>query len=354
MKLLEAQRIAVRLGKAWTSFRKNSGQIYVEARVPQYRSLWRAAAESIGATFTEISEDLWEIEKDGRSTRVLNYLVEFDTPVMLNTVASKPFVKRLLSENGVPVPDGDLFTLGELGKAYDFLASHPDGCVVKPANATSAGRGITTHLVSRRALRKAAVLASLYGRHLMVEAHVKGETCRGLVLNGRMIHAVRRSGPRLLGDGSSTVRDIIEKHNGLAADNGAQAIPVDIDCLFTLSYQDLTLDTVPGANVEFVARSSTDTHRKGVEVRTAYNEDITNRVGAGFRRVVERVGQLLGAEFVGVDLITQDIGADLETSGGAVLEVNATPGLHHHYDSSKEPYPQAAVDVLKALLNRAR
>jgi cyanophycin synthetase len=353
MKLIEAQRIAVRLGKLWSSFRKNSGQIYVEARVPQYRSLWRAAAEAIGATFTEISKDLWEIEKDGRSTRVLNYLVEFDTPVILNAVASKPLVKRLLSESGIPVPAGALFTLDELDKAYDFLAQHADGCVVKPANATSAGRGVTTNLRSRRSLRKAAVLASLYDRHLMVEEQVKGETCRGLVLNGRMIHAVRRSGPRLRGDGRTTVRDIITKHNEPTSTNGTR-IPIDDDCLITLGYQDLAPDAVPAENLEFVVRSSTDTERKGVEVRTVYNEDITDRVGQGFRHTVEKVAQLLGAEFIGVDLVTRDIAVDLESCGGAVLEVNATPGLHHHYDSSKERYPKPAVEVLKALLNRAR
>jgi cyanophycin synthetase len=134
--------------------------------------------------------------------------------------------------------------------------------------------------------------------------------------------------------------------------NSAQACDIDADCLFTLGYQNLTPDTVPGDDEEFVVRSGGDPHLKGVEVRTVYNEDITERVGDDFRRVVERVAELLEAEFIGVDLVTADITADLAACGGAVLEVNTTPGMHHHYDSKKEPCPRVAVEVLKALLDK--
>lgn len=351
--LIEAQRIAFRLGKLWSSFRNSSGEIYVQARVPEYRRMWSAAAEAVGATFSEVSDDLWEISKNGHSTRILNFMVEFDNPVTMGLVASKPSVKRLLAANGVPVPPGDLFSLADLPNAYEFFERHREGCVVKPANDTSAGRGITTHLTTRQGVRRAAILASLYDRTMMIEEQVKGETCRGLVLRGRMIHAVRRSGPRLQGDGSSTVRALIAKHNTGLGGNSEKRIIADTDCQFTLRYQNLTPESVPAAGAEFVVRSGGDAHRKGVEVRTVYNEDITDRVGSGFRRVVERVAELLGAEFIGVDLVTRDITVDLESCGGAVLEVNATPGMHHHYDAATERYPKPAVDVLNALLGNS-
>jgi cyanophycin synthetase len=39
----------------------------------------------------------------------------------------------------------------------------------------------------------------------------------------------------------------------------------------------------------------------------------------------------LGLRLAGVDLITPDVGRPLAAAGGAVIEVNGTPGLHYHY-----------------------
>jgi cyanophycin synthetase len=350
MILLKLERWLMRFGRLWSTVFGRSGQIYVEARFREYHTLWRAAAEEIGATFTNISDYIWEVSKDGSSTRIFNYIVEFDNPVTLNLVGSKPVVKQMLAGRGIPVPAGDVFKLTELDKANRFLDEHPGGCVVKPANFTSAGRGVTTHIKTRRQLRRAAILASLYDWDIMIEAQITGESCRGLVLNGRMVHAVRRRGLRLHGDGNATIRELMEKYNASLTDSAEQAIEIDDDCLFTLHYQQLTPDSVPEDGAEFVVHSVGESHRRGVEVRTVYNEDITESVGPGFRRVVEDVAQLLGAEFVGVDLITRDITADLEACGGAVLEINTTPGLHHHYNSKTELYPAVAAEVLTALL----
>ena len=59
-------------------------------------------------------------------------------------------------------------------------------------------------------MRRAGILASLYDRELLIEAQVPGESYRLLVLEGRMVDAVCRRGPRLEGDGVSRIRSLIE------------------------------------------------------------------------------------------------------------------------------------------------
>jgi glutathione synthase/RimK-type ligase-like ATP-grasp enzyme len=39
----------------------------------------------------------------------------------------------------------------------------------------------------------------------------------------------------------------------------------------------------------------------------------------------------VGTRLAGIDVITTDPGVPLGESGGVILEVNATPGYHHHY-----------------------
>lgn len=347
MSVVKLQRAALRCRRLASQLLGRSGETYVESRVSQYRRIWGDAAESIGATLTEVSDGVWDIGRNGHATRVINYLVSLDDPVTLELTGNKPLVKRLLAEGGVPVPDGEVFRIHDLDKAYRFLGGHRAGCVIKPAHGTSAGRGITTHLTAQRQIKRAALLASLYDSTIMIEEMAEGETCRGLVLEGRLISAVRRRGIRLCGDGRSTVRGLIAAHNAHAASANGTELPIDEDCLFALSWQGLTLDAVPDDR-EIVVRSGGDPGRRGVEVRTVYNEDITDQVGDDFRRIVERSATIVGGDFLGVDLVSPD----LSGSRARVLEVNATPGMHHHYFPQNEPYSKAAAEVLEALLRK--
>ena len=129
-------------------------------------------------------------------------------------------------------------------------------------------------------------------------------------------------------------------------------IDVDRDCVFTLAYQRLTLDSVPMAGQVFVVKSVNDPVRKYAEVRTVYTDVVTDVVCASVRRDAERAARLVGSDFLGVDIITPDPTLPLRQSGGVINEVNTTPALHHHYESTDEPFPRIATDALKALLRK--
>ena len=193
-RLLQLERLLARLRKVWDIRRHSSKQVYVQDRVAEYRDMWRAVAEYIGASFALLTDDLWEMRLNGKKTRILNYKLQFDDPVTLETVGNKPLVYRLLSEKGLRVPEHEVFRLDELDRAESFLRRHPKGCVVKPANGTSSGVGVTTHILTRHEVRKAAVLASLYGSELLIEPMIPGESYRLLVLDREVIHAVHRRG----------------------------------------------------------------------------------------------------------------------------------------------------------------
>jgi cyanophycin synthetase len=312
--------------------------------------MWRAAAEAMGASFSELADDVWEVEHHGRKTRMLGHQVELDNPVTLDLAGRKGFVLQLLAAHGLPVPDHLSFGLGELEDAYAFLERHPRGCVIKPEEGTSSGKGVTTHVTTRPQARRAALLASLFGSRLLVEPMIAGESCRALVLHGRMIHAVRRRGLRVTGDGQSTVAELVAAHSDSA--KRRRALEPGPACRFTLDAQGLSLDSVPAAERAVLVAASAN-HRR-VEVRTIYDEDITGRVCPRLRETVEAAARALGCELAGVDFLTTDISVPLEESGGRIDEINTTPGLHHHYDSATETHPPAATEVLNALLGREK
>jgi len=170
---------------------------------------------------------------------------------------------------------------------------------------------------------------------------VFGETCRLLYLGGRFIHAVRRRGARVTGDGRQSVRELLEQKG---------SPPDDVTIVPTLRAQSLLLDSVPRSGKEVVVGTLPPGERSRRELRTQYDEAITDIVADS---LVEQTGaavRALGTEFAGVDIITNDPTRDLKDTGGVFLEINTTPSIHHHYvTQGKETTRPVAVEVLEYL-----
>lgn len=353
LRILKLQRLIARLNKLWLDWSGRSEQVYFHHRVAEYREIWRAAAEQVGGTLSILDDDLWEIKFGCLITRFHNHQAELDNPAVLGLAAKKAAVHRILQRAKLAVPEHVVFSLATLEHAYDFLQSHPRGCVVKPANGYG-GQGVTTHLQTISEVRNAAILASLYDSELLIEAQVSGESYRLLVLEGKMVEAVCRRGPRLKGDGVSSVRQLLEAENALRCRLNIPSLDMDRDCFFTLQYQNLSLDAVPAEHREFLIKTVNDSARKYSEVRTVYNQTATDLICDSLRRDAELAARLVGSDFLGVDVITTDPSIPLDQSGGVINEVNTTPALHHHYDSRRERCPAVAVQVLRAVLKRKK
>ena len=351
MLLLKIERLAMRLKKTWGDWRGASGQVYFEHRVAQYHDMWGAVAQALGGELKALNNGIWELTARGGKMRINNYQLEFDNPVVLAMAGDKPLMHKLLSDAGLCVPEHKVFNLYELDAAYDFLAKHPKGCVIKPGDGYG-GKGVTTHVKSRKEARRAACLASLYGSALMIEPQIPGESYRVLVLGGRVVNAVCRRGPRLTGDGSSKVSDIIRAENERR--KGASLLDVDRDMIFTLDYQGLDRDSIPAKGRTFMVKSVNDPRHKNTEVRTVYNEDVTTLVCESIKKDAEMAAVVLGSEFVGVDIITTDPSRPLKDTGGIINEVNTTPALHHHYFPGVDKYPQSALLAAEILLERKK
>jgi D-alanine-D-alanine ligase-like ATP-grasp enzyme len=353
MTTIKLQRLAARFRQTILKRLNLDGQTYVQHRVAEYRAMWRAVADELGASFVELADDAWELRLNGRRTRVLNDLLEFDDPVTLQIAGRKPLVYQLLRERGLRVPDHLVFRLDQLEEAYGFLERHSLGCVVKPADGTSSGQGVTTHVQTRRELKRAAILASLYCRSILIEPLVAGECYRVLMLRGQMIHAVRRRGLRVHGDGRSSLSRLLSATSQRRETNGQAPITIDRDCLFTVRAQGLTLDYVPDSGQEVLVKSIGATSERA-ELRTVYDETVTDGIGDALRANAEQAACALGSALIGVDFITPDASIPLEESGGVINEVNTTPGLHHHYQAAAERYPRPALPIASVLLGISR
>ena len=348
-------RLKCRIVKKIIRSRGNDRYESVWERVRQYKSIWEEAAQTLSAELNELSEGFWEVRRDDCLTRLYNHIVPMDDPVTLAVADNKPLSLNLLRKNGLPVPRHATFRLHELFKARVFIEETGGLFVVKPAHGTSGGKGITTHLEGFSECRDAAVLASLYGMDLMIEEFIPGESYRILVLDGEVIHASRRCGLRVTGDGFSTIGQLAEQESlrgrGSRKESPTERFTFKRDFRTTVQAQNIDVRSVPEAGRVVLVAGQAEVGA-GKEVRTRYDEDVTLVLCDDLKNQAIGAAKTIGSRFAGVDVITTDPLVSLEKSHGAINEVNTTPGMHNHYDLVNQGKTPPAVPVLRYLLEK--
>ncbi len=333
---------------AWRSLRTELAVARVRRarRLETARHIWTDAAVQVGAELEPLGPDVFEIRRGEKSTRVIRERVMLNDAVSIELAETKPLARRLLAAAGLPVPEWCEFEPGRSEPAYRLLEEHPPPFVVKPTTA-SGGRGVTTNIRTRVHLDDAATLAARFGSRLTIERQAAGEVYRLLVLDDRVIDVVRRRRPRLTGDGTSTIAELIDAENRrrLTDPSSFVGLPIDFDCLFTLETQGLSLSSVPALGVTFTARTVTNYNAE------FENETIDQPIADALRAEAIRAAQCLNLRLAALDIVATQPNRGLGESGGILLEVNPVPGLHHHYrvaDPSQRS--NVAVEILQRLL----
>jgi cyanophycin synthetase len=312
------------------------------------KEIWADAAAELGATLVELAPDVYQLALDGTSTRIRRQTTPLDDPVAIATAGDKELSTRLLREAGVPVPESIVVDVGDTRSAWLFVAEHARPCVVKPASG-SGGEGVTAEVRTRQQLVRALRRVRRSDSRAIVERQHAGDTYRLLLLDGEVVDVLVRTPPHVVGDGRSTIEQLIfaEYERRIDADDAAGLKPlfVDLDCLFTLEQAGLRLDSVPAAGASVAIKTATNFN--GPEGTETYRGELAPALLAHARTAAST----LGLRLAGVDVITIDATRPLAETGGAVLEVNAVPGLTHHYNVAEPARAtRVAVPILRALL----
>jgi D-alanine-D-alanine ligase-like ATP-grasp enzyme len=345
--LLKVYYYVQRLKAVWS--RKKRAALQAEDfRGTFYERLWQEAAGRVGASFQRLGYGICEIRRGASSIRVMDNSSPIDDPVTLKVAHNKALVYQLLSREGLPIPRYAPFTLGTLDRAVAFLEKAHNACVVKPADGTAGGDGITTGIRTRSQLARAAVAAAAYGVDLLVEEEVAGDNYRLLYLDGVFLDGVVRHPPSVTGDGRSTIRQLVEAANAARVAQGPVLpqvlITIDMDMRHTLARQGLSLRSVPRMGLV-------------VPLKTVINQGIGKDNASANHLLCDsiidmgaRAARATGVRLAGIDVITPNPRVPLPEAGGVILEVNAPPGYQHHY--TRDGVFPVADHVLEKLLDK--
>ncbi len=294
-----------------------------------FQNYWAQVAWDIGADIDAVGDGFYRLSRGEKRTFVRRGEVMLDDHLTLRIAGNKPLVNRLLQEQGYPVPHYLEYELQDIDKALRFMHACGGNCVVKPASGAAGGRGVSTKINSKARLLQASSKAVIYSSNsaLMIEREHAGANYRLLYLNGEFIDALRRDSPTLIGDGRSTVVELVEQENAsrLRQSNRALSpLTLDLDACYTMAEQDLSQHHVvaEGTCVKIKTVSNQYSRNENWTVKDSLHPSIID-----FGRKISRV---LNVTLSGIDLMLKDHTAPLHESQCQLNEINTTPGLHHH------------------------
>ena len=308
-----------------------------------YDRIWRAAAAALGAEVEELGPGELRLAKGEHGTRVNLHVTELDGPDALALALDRRRSATKLREAGVPIPEQVEFTLEDPEPARRLLAQQ-GAIVVKPGGGTSGGDGITANVRTDDELIRAAVRAARAGADLVAEQHLAGREYRLLFLDGELLDVVRRRPPAVTGDGESSLGLLVAAENRRRLDangeDGLKLVTIDLDAVHTLTSAGLTLKSVPAPGERVAIK-----HLASQAGRRDSEREERTKISADLVQQCRQAGQALGLRLFGVDVLATD-------TGGMLLEVNGTPGLHYHEHVASEPLATpVAVPILSRLLS---
>ena len=330
-----AAEAAVRIAEALIDDRPYS----LEEDIQQMREL--REQERLGPSTSSIIEEamsrdipwirlnewsLCQLGYGANQKRIQATVTSLTSSIGVELACDKTDTKYLLEQAEVPVPRGKIIrTKEELQEAVDYVG-YP--LAIKPVNGNH-GRGITADITTWKTAENAFAEAQQVSSRVIVEKHIEGEDHRLLVINHKLVAAARRSPAHVVGDGKSTIRQLIGQINedprrGYGHEKVLTAIVVNEMTQSILNAAGYTLDTVLPEEKLLKLKDTANLSTGGTAT------DVTHKVHPEIEFMAQRVSKIIDLDICGIDVMTTDISLPLSETGGAVLEVNAAPGFRMH------------------------
>lgn len=264
-----------------------------------------------------------ELRHDGVVHRAFQSLSDLTSAIAFRRCDDKLLTRRVLAAADLPVAPGQL--AGEEAVDASFLADH-GSVVVKPCQ-REGGAGITVGVTDVEGLSDAVASARRHCARVLLEAVVPGDDLRVLVIDDEVVAASVRRPPVVTGDGTRTVRSLVEARNEERIADGGFATPLDDITEASVRAAGHELDDVLPDGEELAVRRTANLHTGGTI------HDVTEQLHPALAELARAATTAIGLPVAGVDLMVVD---PAEAGPAVVIEVNEQPGLANH-----EPRPTA-------------
>jgi D-alanine-D-alanine ligase-like ATP-grasp enzyme len=216
----------------------------------------------------------------------------------------------------------------DIHAAYRYAKQRGFPVIVKP-NSGSQGTGVSlAH--DKREFYRAMRDVFKHDRVALVQQPVCGKDYRVVVLDTEIISAYERVPLNVVGDGHSTIRQLLDKKQRafVASGRDTRIKPDDRRIAQKLLHQHISMRSVPARGQQIFLLDNANLSTGGDSI------DVTASMHPAFKKIAIKLTRDMGLRLCGVDLMIHGDIAD-KPSRYWVLEVNAAPGLDHYVKTGK-------------------
>ncbi|MGZ4033600.1 MAG: cyanophycin synthetase, partial [Bacteroidia bacterium] len=302
-----------------------------------------------------ISRDIPFIRINGESLVQLGYgknqvrfratMTDRTSSIAVDLASNKDETKRMLKDAAIPVAKG--VCISSPDDLEEAVRNVGFPLVFKPLDGNH-GKGASINVKTMEEAVAAFEHAKKYSRKIIIEKFITGFDFRILVINNRFIAAALREPAHVIGDGKSTIQQLIDQENldprrGYGHENVLTEISIDRETMDQLAKKEYTLNTILKKDELCYLKGTANLSTGGTST------DITDIVHPHNIFICERISRVIGLDICGIDIMASNLSEPLETTGGVVLEVNAAPGFRMHLAPAKGLPRNVAAPVIDML-----
>jgi glutamate--cysteine ligase/glutathione synthase len=271
-----------------------------------------------------------------------------DTYISPLIMENKVLTKKVLAEQGIRVPLGNIFSNAKQAFAA-FSDFYSREIVIKP-NSTNYGLGITIigNNQSVKQYRKAITHAFSHDTSVIVEEFMAGREYRFLIIDNEVIAVLHRMAAHVIGDGIHSIKELIDEKNKSPLRGAGYKTPLEKIKMGShersfLASQGKSFKSVPGKEELIFLRTNSNISTGGDSI------DYTDEMPVAYKRIAVKAAKAVGAKICGADIIINDLAEKPGRHNYGVIELNYNPAIHIHGYPYKGKNRHAEKNILNLL-----
>jgi D-alanine-D-alanine ligase-like ATP-grasp enzyme len=305
-------------------------------------NMMKESADELGLKYTTFNNRII-ISDDNNSIQFKSYVNNINNNP---TVASDKYLCSIkLLEHNIPVPQPVLFngiTESDIS-SIDNRLNIKFPLVVKPVYGTG-GRNVFVGIQSFERMKR--ILNSLRNKgllNILIEEHIYGKDYRILCYKNTVIDIVERIPPHVIGDGVSTIEELISIKNKSNSNLNLHSIKINFEYLNAMN---IIITSIPISQQRVVVNPVSNYHNGGFPTRIPLANVHPDNL-----QMFSSINSILGLNLSGIDFLIPDISKSYKVIKGAVNEVNKYPNFDIHYNADNKQSTEISTKFLRTYFN---